>query len=215
MKSYFFRFSKILLFGAGIIIFGLLILFSRDYRFVDLWLTHDQQGQYYFEHSDYEKAAALFDNPMRKGVSHYLSGDFEEAAGLFAPIDSPEGYFNLGNTLTRLGNYDAAVIAYQKVLEIRPEFEDAVFNMDLVLSLITKEKDDEPEEQGASDPSFDPDEVQFDEKGKKGKKGEIDLVELTDDQMAEMLLKQVQPSPAQFLKSKFSFQWHSKKNNEK
>jgi Ca-activated chloride channel family protein len=54
--------------------------------------------------------------------------------------------------------------------------------------------------------SFDPDEIKFDEKGKKGKEGEIEQAQLTDEQVTELWMRRIQTSPAQFLKLKFSYQ---------
>ena len=51
-----------------------------------------------------------------------------------------------------------------------------------------------------------PDEIKFDEKGKKGKKGEIEQAQLTDEQVAELWMRRIQTSPAQFLKLKFRYQ---------
>ena len=75
----------------------------------------------------------------------------------------------------------------------------------MLIEQATKEKDDEQKDE-AGDPSFDPDEIKFDEKGKEGK---VEQAELSDEQMAEMLLRHASTSPAQFLRSKFSFQWQS------
>ena len=54
--------------------------------------------------------------------------------------------------------------------------------------------------------SFKPDEIKFDEKGKKGKEGEIEQQMLTDEQKAEMWLRRLQVTPADFLRRKFAAQ---------
>ena len=51
-----------------------------------------------------------------------------------------------------------------------------------------------------------PDEVKFDEKGKKGKEGKIEQEMLTDEQKAEMWLRRLQVTPADFLRRKFAAQ---------
>ncbi|UCF38908.1 MAG: hypothetical protein JSU96_08745, partial [Acidobacteriota bacterium] len=60
------------------------------------------------------------------------------------------------------------------------------------------------EEQGAAgEPTFQADEVQFDEKGKSGTRGEVDEALLTEEQLAEMCMRNIQTSPADFLRFKF------------
>jgi hypothetical protein len=68
--------------------------------------------------------------------------------------------------------------------------------------------------QNMDEPSFDPDEVQFDEKGKKGEAGEIEAAELSDEQMAEMLLQQVTTSPGRYLQGKFSYQVQAEERSD-
>ena len=184
---------------------------AEEFRSLDLWLTRDQQGQYYFDRGEFDKAADLFEDPLRKATSEYRAGDYEASARSFALVVTAEGHFGLGNAQAHLGSFEAARNAYMRALELRPDFEDAAFNRELVDLLIeqTGQEDDDEQKEEAGDPSFDPDEVKFDEKGKEGKEGQVEQVELSDEQMAEMLLRHASTSPAQFLRSKFSFQWQS------
>jgi Ca-activated chloride channel family protein len=191
-------------------------VYAEEFRFLDLWLTRDQQGQYYFDRGEFEKAADLFEDPFRKATSEYRAGDYEAAARYYALVKTAEGYLGSGNAQAHLGNFEAARNAYMRALKLRPDFEDAAFNrelMDLLIEQAAQEEDDEQNEE-AGDPSFDPDEVKFDEKGKLGKEGQVEQAELSDEQMAEMLLRHASTSPAQFLRSKFSFQWQSQAETE-
>jgi Ca-activated chloride channel family protein len=74
-----------------------------------------------------------------------------------------------------------------------------------VAALVPKEKRDDQEEV-ASDPNQKPDELKFDEKGKKGKAGKVEVRQLTDEEIAKMWLRGVETSPAGFLKMKFAAQ---------
>ena len=56
------------------------------------------------------------------------------------------------------------------------------------------------------DPNQPPDEIEFDEKGEKGKMGKVDDLQLSDEQAAELWMRRVQTTPAQFLKGKFARQ---------
>ena len=61
------------------------------------------------------------------------------------------------------------------------------------------EEEAEDDEEGEAEPNQKPDEVKFDEKGQKGKGGEVEVKHLTDEQIAQMWLRGVQTSPADFL----------------
>lgn len=173
--------------------------------FLNLWLTPDQQGRYLFERGEYEQAADRFEDSYWKGIALYRLGRFEEAIDQFALRDSAEAYFHLGNCYAHLGAYPAALESYQESLNLRSDFPEAQANLDLMAALIEQEKEpDQAEEQGAAgEPTFQADEVQFDEKGKSGTRGEVDEALLTDEQLAEMWMRNIQTSPADFLRLKF------------
>ena len=58
--------------GMGILLTALLLLGGCDrseFRFVDLWLTADQQGQRAMDRGDYAEAALRFDLPVMFGAT--------------------------------------------------------------------------------------------------------------------------------------------------
>jgi Ca-activated chloride channel family protein len=178
---------------------------SLDIKWVDLFLTADQQGRCAFEKGDYLTAAERFEDPYWKGISLYRVGNYDEAVNQFALLESAEAYFYLGNCYARLGGYPAAVDSYGEALRIRPDFEEAEENRKLVVSLIEGEKEEEgSEEQG--DPNLEADDVQFDEKGNQGKEGEIEQSLFSDEQLADMWMRNIQTSPADYLRFKFQIQ---------
>lgn len=179
---------------------------SKDFEFMNLWMTPDQQGRYYFENGNYDEAAKRFKDPLWKGVSYYLNENFEASIGEFAKVNTSEGYFNLGNAYAHSKNYEEAVRNYKISIKLKPDHKEALANLELIQSLIAKKKKEEDEEEQGGDPSFDPDEIKFDEKGKKGKKGEIEQSMFTEEQIAEMWMRNIQASPADFLRMKFAIQ---------
>lgn len=176
-------------------------------RFADLWLTPDQQGRYHLEREDFATAAQRFGEPLWKGIAFYRAGDYDAAIDWLARVQSPEGYYNLGNAFARIGAYSEAVESYDLALELRPDWSEAQENRDLVASLIPPP---EQEEEGAAppqgEPSFDPDEVRLDDKGEQGQVGEVEMQMLSDEQIAEMWMRRLQTSPADFLRIKFALQ---------
>jgi Ca-activated chloride channel family protein len=178
---------------------------AAEWRWVDLWLSADQQGRYYFEKGDYEEAAERFEDPLWKGIACYHEEDWDCAIDQFARLDTAEAYFNLGNAYAHSQNHVLAVTAYDQALERRPGWPEASENRQLVSALIPKEPE-APEDAPPGDPSFAPDEIRFDEKGEKGEKGDVDQAFFSDEQIAEMWLRGVQSTPADFLRMKFAFQ---------
>jgi len=175
----------------------------EGWRFADLWLTHDQQGRRAFERGDFARAAALFEDPMWRGVAAYRTGDWDAAVDAFARLESPEGLFDLGNAYARRGDLALAVAAYEQALARRPGWREAKENRDLVAALIPKPKKPDEEEEAEEAPDVKPDEVKFDEKGKKGKEGRV---EVSQAQVGEMWLRGLTTSPAGFLRQKFATQ---------
>jgi Ca-activated chloride channel family protein len=114
-------------------------------------------------------------------------------------IDSAESYYNQGNTLAKAGKFPAAVASFQEALKRRPDWPEVKANLALAQRLIPKEKKDDESEEG---PNLKPDEIKFDDKGEKGKRGEVEL----GKQTAEMWMRNIQTTPAQLLQRKFALQ---------
>ena len=81
-----------------------------------------------------DAAAALIDEPDRKGAALYLAGRWDEAAAAFG-TNVPNAY-NRGNALARAERYAEAIASYDQALATNPDDEDAAFNRALVASLI-------------------------------------------------------------------------------
>lgn len=190
---------------AGAALFALAIFMpgqsqAQTSPFMDMWLTHDQQGRLAFEKGDYARAAADFDDPMWKGVAFYKAGEFSKAVEAFAQIESAESYFNQGNALAHLDRLPDAVSSYNQALKLKPDWKEAKANLAIVEKLIKERKKDDEEQEEA--PNLKPDQIQFDEKGKKGKEGVVDAAEQT----AEMWMKNIQVTPADLLARKFAIE---------
>ncbi len=188
---------------------GMAYWFADGYSMVNLWLAPDQQGRYFFEKGDYAAAATRFQDPLWKGIAYYRSNNFQAAVEQFDRLDTAEGYFNLGDAYAHLGQLEQAVTSYEEVLRRKPDDIAARENRDLVRSLVqkkkkAKEKEEEPPE--GREPTYNPDDIKFDEKGKKGKKGEVDQAELSAEQIQQVWMRRLQTTPSDFLRLKFAAQ---------
>jgi tetratricopeptide (TPR) repeat protein len=54
---------------------------------LNLWLSPDHQGRYYFKSGNYDEAAKRFKDPLWKGVSYYSNENYEAAIGEFAKVN--------------------------------------------------------------------------------------------------------------------------------
>ena len=190
--------------------------FADGHSMINLWLIPDQQGRYYFEKGDYAAAAKRFQDPLWKGIAYYRSKNFEAAIEEFAQVDTAEGYFNLGDAYAHLGQLDQAVASYEETLRRKPDDRAARENRDLIESLIQKKKkakgkEEEPPE--GQKPTYNPDEIKFDEKGKKGKKGEVGQAELSEEQIQQVWMRRLQTTPSDFLRLKFAAQAEESKTS--
>jgi Ca-activated chloride channel homolog len=173
------------------------------FSWMSLWLTPDQQGRYYFERGDYEKAAERFEDSTWKGLALARGGKYEDALNEFALSDSAEDWYNQGDALAHLGKYPEAARAFQEALARRHPWPEAQENLELVQSLIPPPKKNEEQEEPAEDT---PDKVQFDEKGKQGKKIKMQAGEIDPAKLAEIWMRNIQTTPADFLRRRFEMQ---------
>ncbi|MCY1403428.1 hypothetical protein D9M71_186080 [compost metagenome] len=104
----------------------------------------------------------------------------------------------------RLSRFPQAIAAYQKALQLKPDFPEAKANLALAEAL---EKDHESQ-QDAGPPNEKPDKVDFDNQAGKGKLVEQKTAMAASDQL---WLKNLNTSPAQFLKRKFLLQQAARK----
>src|SRR5262249_12813563 len=161
------------------------------FSWLDLWLTHDQQGRYYFQKGEYIKAARKFDDPLWRGLSYVRADDYDDALNSFALSDTAESWYNQGNALAHLGKYPEAVVAFQQALQRRHPWPEAQENLELIQSLIPKPKDkdkDKDQEQEIA-PDLPPDKMKFDQKGKQGKKTQIQ--NLDPKKMADIWMRNI------------------------
>ncbi|HTO08911.1 MAG TPA: VWA domain-containing protein [Myxococcota bacterium] len=164
-------------------------------------LTADQQGRFYFAPGEYAEAAKHFADSRWKGIALYRAGEFRAALVEFARGDDAESLFEQANCRARLGEYALAVSVYDAALALRPDFPEASQNRALVAKLVPKPENEPPPE----DPNLKPDEVQFDEQGKRGKAGRIDAA-MIQQQSAELWMRNLRASPADFLRQKFAIE---------
>ena len=122
-----------------------------------LFLNKDQLAQKALEEiEDFDTAIKLFDDPYKKGVAYYKSGNFQDAAKYFRQNQRPEmqtnALYNLGNALTKQNKLDEAINTYQQVLEQNPDHEKAKHNMKIAKLMLSSVKDKKNEDEKKTRP---------------------------------------------------------------
>ncbi|HHJ18436.1 MAG TPA: VWA domain-containing protein [Gammaproteobacteria bacterium] len=105
-----------------------------------LWLRPDQQADQALREGNYEQAEQLAQDPLRKGSAAYKRGQFEQAVNEFSQLHNPDAHYNRGNALARLGQYEAAIKAYDEALKQQPDMSDALTNKAKVQALLDQQK---------------------------------------------------------------------------
>lgn len=113
----------------------------------DLWLTPDQQGKRLLEEGAPEEAAAYFEDPQWQAVANYRAGNFASSAAQFADSADARSLYNLGNALARQGEFASAIDAYEQVLELDPENDDAAYNRELLEQMLEQQEQQQQEQQ--------------------------------------------------------------------
>ena len=170
------------------------------------WFTPDQQGDRLMARDQFEAAAEVYRDPMRIGAAYYRAGEFEKAENAFARSATAEAEFNRGNCLMLRGKYDDAVGRFDRALELRPDWGDAVANREIA-RLRAKMMEQKGGDMG--DQRIGADEIRFDrnKKNEGGQETELDQSSaVSDSAMQALWLRKVQTKPADFLRSKFAYQ---------
>lgn len=127
---------------------------------MNLWLTPDQQGQWYFNKNDYIKAAQHYQDPLHKGVAFYYAAEYQQAYTAFmvgipdlqTALENTQQtnnnqeskkdsnievlLFNTANALARQREYIAARDLLRSIVKRYPNNNSAKHNLNLIQNMI-------------------------------------------------------------------------------
>ena len=106
----------------------------------DLWMRRDQQSEQALEAGEFDRAAQLAEDPLRRGTAHYRGGDYAQALQAFVGTSGPDGAYNRGNALAQLGRYEEAIAAYEQALAEQPDMPDAEHNKAVIEELLRQQQ---------------------------------------------------------------------------
>lgn len=180
------------------------------FEWSDLWLTPDQQGQRLMDKGEYQQAALKFTTPEAIGAALFLAGDFERAASVLGRSASAQAHYNRGNANIMLGQYDAAIDAFQSALDKRPDWAEARENLEI--AILRKQALAPPDDDyGGTGGQLPADEIVFDDSGRVNKSNSEQVIDASDQKLSEeamraMWLRKVETRPADFLAVRFNYQ---------
>jgi len=112
----------------------------------DIWQRKDQQAYRALTGQDAEKAAALAKDPALSGEAWFRSGEYSNATDAWGQAESADAHYNRGNALAHLGEYDAAIAAYDQALAMESAMQDAVANRELVEKMKEQQEQEQQQE---------------------------------------------------------------------
>lgn len=139
--------------------------FALEWR--DLWQNKNQQAHQKYANQQYDHAAELFQSPAWKAAAQYKAGQYQQAAETLKALDNADSHYNRGNALARAGQLQQALQAYQQVLKIDPDNEDAKFNKELVEKALQQQQKNQAQ-QGDNKQHSQSDSDKLDNKDKQG-----------------------------------------------
>jgi Ca-activated chloride channel family protein len=119
----------------------------------DWFQRPDQRAANAFDAGHHTEAAERFEDPAWRAAALYRSERYDEAAALLGEAEDATGQYNLGNSLARAGQLEAAIAAYDRVLDRSATHEDAEFNRELVRKLLEEQQEQQSQPPQSSDSS--------------------------------------------------------------
>lgn len=119
----------------------LLVFPLHAFHWHDLFATQDQQAMRLMNNGHYEEAKQTFQRHDWQAASAYRAGDYPAAAKLYPSLKNENAFYNEGNALAHLGQYEKAIQAYDRALAMNPHLQDAVYNRKIIEELLKKQKE--------------------------------------------------------------------------
>ena len=102
----------------------------------DWFLTPDQQGQIAYDKHHFDRAGALFLEPMHKAHALYRDGKYDAVVETLAGIETPDAAFLSAMAHIKSRGYREAIADFQTTLDRDPNFPGAAQNLELAKKML-------------------------------------------------------------------------------
>ncbi len=97
-----------------------------------LWKNKEQQAYEAFQKGQYDEVKSLSSDPQLKGSAFYKEQDYQNAETWFSQQGTAQSFYNRGNALAQMQQFEMALAAYDYALDKDPEHESAKYNKNLI-----------------------------------------------------------------------------------
>ena len=120
------------------------------------------------------QAAALAVDPQLSGEAWYRAGEYVNAEQAWNGSATADSHYNRGNALAQLGEYEAAIAAYDDALELQPQMPDALHNREVVEQMLKERERQQQQQEGEQGDADEGDSSQEQQQGEtsEGAEGE-------------------------------------------
>ncbi len=177
---------------------------------LDLWVTPDQQGHWFFSNGDYLSAAQRFNDPQWQAVAYYAAENFSAAEILWGRQAGYLALFYRANALAHLERYQEAIDSYELSLQLKSDYLPAKENLELVMVLAKKPKE-VTDFSGGTGGKLEADEIVFDagdsERMQQATETDVtDGSDMSSEEIQALWMRRLQSKPVDFLVLKFRYQ---------
>lgn len=174
-------------------------LFSQNER------KYNRQGVRNYEENSFEEAElkfrkaneikpSSFEASYNTGNALYKQGKTEDAAHEYAKLLENEKsvnkkadlYYNLGNTFLKSGEYQKSIEAFKNTLRLRPEDEDARYNLAWALSKLQEQQNQDQNQNQNQDQEQNQDKEQDQDQNDQDNQDNQDNQQEKEDQTPEI-----------------------------
>lgn len=116
---------------------------ANAFEWNQLWLNKNQQGEKLLKEHRPKEAANTFQDKQWQSYAAYEAKNYQKAEKQFAKSKTPESTYNYGNALARQGKYQEAIVAWDKAIKDKPNFEQAIVNKKIIEELLKKQEQEQ------------------------------------------------------------------------
>ena len=179
---------------------------TRAEGLADWFFTPDQQGRLAFQNKDFSAASEHFVDPLWKGYAYFRNARYPEAIEVLTTLDTAEATFIRAIAHLRNRQYRDGVRAFERVLEIDPEYPGAEENLELAKRIVTFVEETQAQSDTGEESGIGADDVVFDNESGRGVETEITEDEVSDGPeilSTEQWMNSVNTKTGDFLRQRF------------